>query len=438
MIFSLLILFTLIILNGFFAGSEIAFISVNERKLKIMKDEGDKKAELVLKLKKSPNRFLSTIQIGVSIASIFSGVFAADAFSSFLTDWILNFSNLPIAAIKTFSMLFVTIITSYLMLLFGELLPKRIAMASPEKFAYIAVYPLSAIAVIATPLIRILSLSTNFFLNLLGISLDKTGEKITEEEIRIMVEDGKIHQIEKEMIKSIFEFDDTQVSKIMTHRTDIVAINSEDNLNQILDLISKERFSRYPVYEDSIDNIIGVIHLRELLRYIASRNKTDFDLRDLLGEAYFIPESKLANQLFKELQANKIHMAIVIDEYGGTAGIITMENLIEEIMGDILDEYDMEKNRLSIMELDKGTYLVNGSSDLEDLEDILDIELPTHKYGTVSGFIIGHLGRIPRKRDLLEHSSDFNFNGYLFSIKSLEGRVVSKVEISKDDENKGK
>lgn len=421
----------LVVFNGFFAGSEIAFISVNETKLKILEEDGDQRAKLVLKLKGMPNKFLSTIQIGVSIASIFSGVFAAESFASLLTAWILTFTDLSMAAVKTFSMFFITLIISYLMLLFGELVPKRVAMSNPRKFAYIAVYPLSAIAVIATPLIKFLSISTNLVLKLIGIDPHKTGEEVTEEEIRHMVETGEIDRIEKEMIESIFEFDDMAVTEIMTHRTEVVAIDSEEDFDCILDLVNQERFTRYPVYQKNIDNIIGTIHLRDLLRYIRTGAKEEFVIGDLLREAYFVPDSKRTDQLFRELQMHKTHMAIVIDEYGGTAGIVTMENLIEEIMGDILDEYDEEEEEFDIITLKDGEYLVDGAYEVEDLEEILKIGLPIDNYETVNGFIVGHLGRIPTQEDVINNDSDFKFNGYLFSITDIDEKVVSKVKITK-------
>lgn len=435
MAISVILLIVLITLNGFFAGSEIAFISINERKLKAMKEEGHEKAKLVLKLKEIPNKFLSTIQIGVSIASILSGVFASEAFANVLTDWILNFINLPMGAVKTFSMFFITLITSYLMLLFGELVPKRMAMANPQKFSFTAVYPLSLLATVATPIIKILSFSTNLVLKVIGINTEDITDEVTEEEIRVMVEEGKIDHIEKEMIESVFEFDDTEVSEIMTHRTRLIAIDWEEDLDTILDIINEERFTRYPVYKDNIDNIIGVIHSRELLRYLGRGEKEDFDIDSLLIKPYFVPDSKRTNELFREMQIKKIHMAIVIDEHGGTAGIVTMENLVEEIMGDILDEYDEKRKDEHIVSLNSGEYIVDGSCSIEDLEETLNIGLPTGRYKTVSGFIIGHLGKIPRKKDIKNHESDFVFNGYLFSIVSLERKVISEVKITKKDKN---
>ena len=219
----------------------------------------------------------------------------------------------------------------------------------------------------------------------------------------------------------------------MTHRTDVVAIDSRSSFNDIMDLVHEERYTRYPVYDDNIDNIVGVIHLRDLLRYIKKNSTSRFIINDLLREPYFVPDSKRTDQLFKELQNHKTHMAIVIDEYGGTAGIVTMEDLIEEIMGNILDEYDDEEEEYDIITIKDGEYLVDGSSDIEDLEDLLEINLPVEDYDTVSGFIIGELGRIPTQEDLVSDTSDFMYNGYLFTIVDIDEKVISKVKVLKQE-----
>ncbi|MDN6196449.1 MAG: hemolysin family protein [Atopostipes suicloacalis] len=427
---SVILLVLLILLNGFFAGSEIALISVNERKLELLAEEGDRKAKLVLKLKYQPNRFLSTIQIGVSLASIFSGVFAAEAFANLLTDWIIVLVDLPFGAVKTISMIFITLMISYLMLVFGELVPKRLAMAKAEQFAYFAIYPLSILAVITAPIVKFLSISTDLSLKAMRINPEAIKEAITEEEIRRMVKDGEISSIEKEMIENIFRFDDMPVSEIMTHRTKISAISTDAQFDEILELIHREQFTRYPVYDGNIDNIIGIIHLRELLRHMQTREKDNFVIHDLLSSPYFVPDSKRADELFRELQMQKTHMGIVIDEYGGTAGLVTMENLIEEVMGEISDEYD-EKKVPKIVSLSKDEYLVKGSCSLVDLEETLKIGLPVEKHATVNGFLLGHLGKIPSETDLINHQWTLPFNGYLFSIEAIDKKRIAQINVVK-------
>lgn len=396
-----------------------------------MANEGHRAASLVVRLKEVPNKFLSTIQIGVSIASILSGVFASEAFASELTQWVLTMVDYPEAAVKTMSMFLITLLTSYLMLVFGELVPKRIAMSNPEKFAFIVVYPLWFLSRISTPIVKFLSLSTNLVLRLVGIDPNKVDDEVTEEEIKIMVEAGEINLTEKQMIYNIFDFDNIEVSDIMTHRTDVVAINQDSNFDEIMDIVHEERFTRYPVYDESIDDIIGVIHLRDLLRYIKNNNVEPFNIKEILREPYYVPDSKRTDKLFREFQSHKTHMAIVIDEYGGTAGVVTMENLIEEIMGNILDEYDEDEEEFSITKIMEDEYLVSGSCDIEDLEEILKIDIPIDDYDTVSGFIIGHLGRIPTKEDVVNDDSDFIFNGYLFSIEDIDEKVISKIRVTK-------
>lgn len=425
----------LILLNGFFAGSELAFISINNNKLKAMAEDGHKKAIKILKLKDKPNRFLSTIQIGVSMASILSGAFGSEAFAQVLTDWVVGAGIGTAVLIKPIAMVVITLVIMFLMLVFGELVPKRVAMSHGEKFAFIAVTPLSVLAVITTPLVHLLSFSTNLVLRLMGIDPHGLEEEVTEEEIRLMVDAGEIDTLEKEMINNIFEFDNQEVADIMTHRTEIVGLDVEASFEDLMQVVDKERFTRYPVYDGNIDNIIGVIHLRDILRYMKFDKNQDFDIKNIVREPYFVPDSKRTDELFRDLQNNKTHLAVVIDEYGGTAGIITMENLIEEIMGNILDEYDVDEKVFELEEVHEGEYLVDASMDLEDLEDVLHIDLPIEDFDTVSGFLISELGRIPTEEDVREDESDIIFNGYRFSILEIDEKVISQIRILKLDHN---
>ena len=431
MITSMLLLFVLILLNGFFAGSELAFISINNNKLKILAEEGHRKAIKILHLKEMPNRFLSTIQIGVSLASILSGAFGADAFAQVLTDFIVAQGLGTPLLVKPIATLLITLMIMFVMLVFGELVPKRVAMSHTEKFAFIAVTPIAFLAKISTPMIHLLSFSTNLVLRILGIDPHGSEEEVTEEEIRLMVDAGEIDVKEKEMINNIFEFDNLEVADIMTHRTEIVGIGVDADFNELMALVDKERFTRYPVYEDSIDNIVGIIHLRDILRYMKFHKGQEFNAKSLMREPFYVPDSKQTDELFRELQLNKTHMAVVIDEYGGTAGLVTMEDLIEEIMGNIMDEYDIDEVTHELIEVHSGEYLVDASMDLEDLEDVLQIGLPVDDFDTVSGFLISELGRIPTQEDVLEDDSDVDFNGYRFSILEIDEKVISKLRLTK-------
>ncbi len=431
MITSMLLLFVLILLNGFFAGSELAFISINNNKLKILAEEGNRKAIKILNLKEMPNRFLSTIQIGVSLASILSGAFGADAFAQVLTDFIVAQGLGTPLLVKPIATLLITLMIMFVMLVFGELVPKRVAMSHTEKFAFIAVTPIAFLAKISMPMIHLLSFSTNLVLRILGIDPHGSEEEVTEEEIRLMVDAGEIDVKEKEMINNIFEFDNLEVADIMTHRTEIVGIGVDADFNELMALVDKERFTRYPVYEDSIDNIVGIIHLRDILRYMKFHKGQEFNAKSLMREPFYVPDSKQTDELFRELQLNKTHMAVVIDEYGGTAGLVTMEDLIEEIMGNIMDEYDIDEVTHELIEVHSGEYLVDASMDLEDLEDVLQIGLPVDDFDTVSGFLISELGRIPTQEDVLEDDSDVDFKGYRFSILEIDEKVISKLRLTK-------
>ncbi|QIK57713.1 HlyC/CorC family transporter [Erysipelothrix sp. HDW6A] len=428
------VLIFLVALNAFFAGSELAFVSLNNNKLKNMKEEGNRKAGVVLSLKENPNQFLSTIQIGVSLASILSGAFASDAFAEVITNWSVAQFNLSATLVRPIAMIVVTLITSYLMLVFGELVPKRIAMSNSEKFAFFVCYPISFLSKITKPIVKFLSFSTNIVLRLVGIDPNSVEDEVTEEEIRIMVEAGEINIEEKEMIRNIFEFDNHTAEDIMTHRTDIIGVDINSTFEDIMNIVDEERFTRYPVYDDSIDDIIGILHLRDLLRYVKSSNGKDFDIHEIMWEPLFVPDSKKTDTLFRELQNAKTHIAIVIDEYGGTAGLVTMEDLIEEVMGNIMDEYDDEEGH-EIVEVHPGEYLVDGLVDLDELDDVLDIELPIDDYDTLSGFLISFLDRIPNEDDIKFDTSDVVYKGYRFSIVDVDEKVISKVRITKEKQD---
>lgn len=424
----------LIALNAFFAGSELAFVSLNNNKLKQMAEEGNKSAKLVLQLKENPNKFLSTIQIGVSLASILSGAFAADAFADVLTQFVSNSFGLSVVVIRPLAVFSVTVITTYLMLLFGELVPKRVAMKNAQGFAFFVVKPIFILSKISTPIVKFLSFSTNLVLRIIGIDPHSVNEEVTEEEIRIMVDAGEINISEKEMINNIFDFDNQQVSDIMTHRTDVIGIDVESTFEEIMNIVEEERFTRYPVYDGSIDNVVGIIHLRDLLRFTRNKRDGEFKIREIMWKPYFVPDSKRTDTLFREFQSSKTHIAIAIDEYGGTAGLVTMEDLIEEIMGNIMDEYDEEEENTEIKSIGEDTYLVGGLVDLEELEDILEIGLPYEDYDTLSGFIISLIGRIPTQEDVIHNESDVVYHGYRFEIVDLDEKVISQVKVTKLDD----
>lgn len=425
----ILFLMVLIVLNAFFAASEIALISLNDNKIKLMAEDGNKKAKLLRNLLGEPSRFLATIQIGITLAGFLASAFAAQSFSGRLVE-LVKLTGVPIPDIwlKNASIVIITIILSYFTLVLGELVPKRLAMKKAERISMFVAGPLNFLSVITSPFVKLLTHSTNFFIRLFGVDPNEEDEKVTEEEIRLMVdvgeEIGTIHETEKEMIINIFEFNNKTVSDIMTHRTDIAALPVEASLSEVASFINQEKYSRIPVYEDNIDNIIGVMHSKYLIHFLTEGgNGEKFNLKNIIRKPYFVPISKRTDELFKELQKNNTHLAIIIDEYGGTAGIVTLEDLIEEIVGNIFDEDDeIEKD---IDKLDENTFIINGTTNLDTVRDYLNVDLPTEDYETLSGFVVGQLGRIPGKED----NPTVEFNGLVFKVEEVNEKRVAKVKV---------
>lgn len=396
----LLLQLVLILVNAFFASTEIALLSVNEARLEKSAEDGDKKAITLLKTIKSPDSFLSAIQVGITLAGFLGSAFAAENFADRMVTWILSVREVPIPTnvLNTICVVIITIILSYFTLVLGELVPKRVAMFAPEKVARFSIGVISIIEKVLRPVIWLMSKSTNLVLRLMRIDPTKDGEEVTEEEIRMMVdigeEKGAIEADEKEMIENVFEFNNTTAGDIMTHRIDVKSIQADADGDDIIELISQTGLSRFPVYQDDIDDIIGVLNTRDyLLNLRLQRPKS---LRQLLREAYFVPESARADVLFRDMQHRKIHLAIVVDEYGGTSGVVSMEDLLEEIVGNIYDEFDpLEEDE--IVQLGDNLWRVNGSAPLETLQEKLGIPLPLdEEYDTLGGLVYSQMTVIPR------------------------------------------
>ncbi len=399
MISQLLILLILILLNAYFAASEIAFISLNDTKIEKQAKEGNKKAKQIEKMLKNPSKFLATIQIGITLAGFLSSAFASDTFANILAPTLNNiFPIISIEVFKKISIILITIILSFFTLVFGELVPKRLAMKYYEKIAYSTIGVIRVIAIITAPFVKILTIVTNFISKIFGIS-ESEEEIVTEEEIKMMIDEGEekgtIEEDEKEMIHNIFEFNDITVSEVMTHRIDVYAVDINSNIEDILKELGEYKYSRIPVYEEEIDDIKGILFIKDLIKYVNS--KKSIKIKNIMREAYFVSENKPINELFKDLQKNKKQMAIVIDEYGGTAGVVTMEDLLEEIVGNIFDEYDeIEKEYEKI---DDNTFLLSGSISINELKKILKIEIPEGDYDTLSGYLLEKLGRVPEDNE---------------------------------------
>ena len=390
-----IVLAILIFINAFFAATEMAFVTVNDAKIEKQAKEGNKKAKQIKKMMKEPSKFLATIQIGITLAGFLSSAFAADAFADELAPALENLIPLGISVWKSISIVIITMILSYFSLVIGELVPKRIAMRHAEKIAFSTVGIVRTISIFTAPFVKLLTASTNGISKIFGIS-ETDEETVTEEEIRMMVdvgeEKGSIEEAEKELINNVFEFNDKIVSEVMIHRKDIYAIDIESDISDILKELDEYKYSRIPVYEETIDDIKGILFVKDLLKYLHA--KKPIKIKNIIREAYFVSENKPINELFKDLQKNKMQMAIVIDEYGGTAGVVTMEDLLEEIVGNIFDEYD--DIEIEYTKVDETTFLINGSMSINDLKKILKVEIPEGDYDTLSGYLLELLGRVPQ------------------------------------------
>ncbi len=432
MLTKVLLLVVLVLLNAFFSGSEIALISLNDKIIKKQAEEGDKKAKQLHSFLSEPSRFLATIQIGITLAGFLASAFATESFVDDLTGLLLK-AGLPVteSVIRSVSLVVITIILSYFTLVFGELIPKRLAMQKAEFLANIAVGPLMFLSRVTNPFVRFLTVSTNFFIKIFGGNpAGGDDEKVTEEEIRMMMEVGEergvIQDSEKEMIDNIFDFDNKRVSEIMTHRTNIDGIPVDSDLEYVLYVMNRDKYTRVPVYSENLDNIVGILHVKDLLEY-TQNNAKDFSLEKITRSAYFVPESKRTDELFKEMQKNKIHLAVVIDEYGGTAGIVTIEDLLEEIVGNIFDEYDVEQKDIEYLEND--TYIFGGAISLDKVEEVLDEDLPVDEFDTLGGFILKLLGRIPK----VDEKPVVQYENIVFRVTEMEGKRIVKVQANKKE-----
>lgn len=436
----LLLQVILILLNAFFAAAEIAVISLNASKLRKSAEDGDKTCARLLKLVEEPSGFLSTIQIGITLAGFLGSAFAADNFSGYLVDWVykdLGFHSLPVSVLDTLSVIVITIILSYFTLIFGELVPKRIAMQKSFAVAKFVYRVVSFVALIMKPAVAFLSLSTNLVLKMFGMKTEAEEETVTEDEIRLMVElgeeNGSIDSDEKEWIQNVLEFNDTIVRNCMTHESEIVAISADATDEEITQLITESGTSRYPVYQNDLHDIIGVLNARTFLLSRANGEKTD--IRKLLRPAYFIPETVHASTLFRDMQKQKLHIAIVVDEYGDTSGIVTLEDLVEEIFGNIYDEFD-ENEPAEIEQLKENLWRVTGTADVDDIAKELDIDLPeSSDYTTLGGMVFSNLKTIPKDGTTVDLDvGDIHIHVDAISRRRIQSALVSKVEKEPEEE----
>lgn len=422
----LLLIFILILLNAYFAASEMAMVSVDKKRITEKAEEGNKKANMLLKLLKEPSRFLSTIQIGITLAGFFSAASAARGLSGRL-GLVLEGLGIPFA--NDVSFIGITLLLSYITIVFGELVPKRVALLNAEKYAMFSVRGINFIYKIMSPFVSFLSFSTNTMLNFLGMKNEGMEQKITLEEIKSMVEvgheQGIINPVEREMIDSVISFDDKLAEEIMTARTEVFLIDVEDSIEEYLTEMLTLKHSRIPVCDGDADNIIGVLYIKDFLLEAYKVGFNNVDIRRILRPAYFIPERKNINELFSELQEGRKHMAILIDEYGGFSGIVTMEDLLEEIVGDIDDEYDHDEPDIRV--IDKKSYMVKGAISIKELNSNIGTEFDedSEDFDTLGGMLIHLLGYIPEDGDqkLIE------FDNLEFHIDEIREKRIQLVRV---------
>lgn len=405
LIWQLLLQIILIALNAVFACAEIAVISFNDAKLEKLAEQGDKRAVRLSKLTSQPARFLATIQVAITLAGFLGSAFAADNFSDLLTKN-LSGLGLPIAksTLNTISVIIITIILSYFTLIFGELVPKRIAMKKAESMALGISGTVSFISKLFAPIVWLLTVSTNALLRLFGIDPNSEDDEVTEEEIRMMVdvgrEKGVIDEEEKEIIQNVFEFDDTTAGEIATHRTDIALLWTDETMEQWAETIHDARHSRYPVCDESVDNVVGVLNAKDYFR-LDDKSRENV-MANAVKPAYFVPEGVKADILFRRMKQRKSQFAVVLDEHGGMNGIITINDLVEQLVGELDDVEDDDKTVQEIVKTDSGTWKILGSAGLEDVARALDVTLPVDEYETFGGFVFGYLGTIPADGSRLE------------------------------------
>lgn len=399
MFLQIFVLVILILLNAFFAAAEIAFISLNDAKIEKQAKEGNKKAKSIEKMLKDPSKFLATIQIGITLAGFLSSAFASETFARKLAPLLNNIiPSVGITAWTNIAIIIITIILSYFTLIFGELVPKRLAMKHYEKISFATIGIIRGISIVTAPFVKFLTVSTNIVSKLFGVSGDEE-ETVTEEQIRMMIdvgeEKGTIDKEEKEMLNNVFEFNDKIVSEIMVPRTEIFAVDIDSTISEVIDMLSEDyRYSKIPVYENTIDEIKGIVYVKDIL--VSQKNKNN-KIKSLVKNAYYVPESKLVNELFQDMRKHKKQIAIVIDEYGGTSGIVTIEDILEEIVGEIYDEYDEIEEKYE--KIDENTYMFNGNVAIYEVEKVLGIKIPEGEYDTLSGYLIEELGRIPGEKE---------------------------------------
>lgn len=431
--------FVMIALNAIFACAEIAVLSVNDAKIAQMKEKGDKRAARLEKLTTDSSRFLATIQVAITLAGFLGSAFAASNFAVYLNPLFENW-GLDASAANTVSVIIITVLLSYITLVFGELVPKRVAMKKAEKMALALSGLLRFVATLTAPIVWFLSVSTNGVLRLMGIDPKETEEAASEDDIKLMVDEstrmGIIDDDEKEIIHNLFEFDDLPVGEFATHRTDVAFLWEEDSMAEWEKIIIENRFSYYPVCGETVDEIKGVLCAKDYFA-LKDRNNKKLVMQNAVRAAHFVPESIKADVLFKQMKKIRNHFAVVLDEYGGFAGIVTMTDLLSQIMGDFDDDPDEDAARPDIEAVSEDTWVIRGSVMLYEVAEALDVELPVDEYDTLGGYAFGLYGAIPADGTTFTLETDvLSIKGEEIDNHRLEWARVTKKVV--DEKNKDK
>jgi putative hemolysin len=432
---SVVLLIILILLSGILSSSEIALSASNRNKVKMLADKGDKRAARLLANIDEPHNFFATTQLYITFIAFFCGAYAASSFTDPLVGLIRRL-NPPISdnVIEPLVFILITVFLTYVALVFGELVPKRIAMQYAIPFSLRTLPFLRVLSILALPFVKVLSASTKLVLKLMRFKDECSEEGATKDEIRMIVESsgehGFIAEDEQNMIENIFSIDKLTAGEICTHRLDIDALPIDADYNTVLEMMTGEYFTRVPVYEENLDNICGILYTKDVIRYIANnQNPSAFDIKTLIRKVHFIPLSKKIDELFREMRKERVSMAVVLDEYGGTLGIVTLEDLIEKIVGSIHDEYDADEQP-DIIKLNGNTFRVLGSIALEAVQSQFGILLPTEEYDTLSGFLVGQIGHIPAE----DEKPEISWEGVLFKVESLNDKRIATVLVTKQAE----
>ncbi len=422
----LLTIVLLILVNAFFAMAEMAMVSANKVRIGVEADKGNPRALKLQKILERPSDFLSTIQVGITLAGFLASAQAATGIAQEVT---VLFASISIRINQQVAIVLITIVLAYFTLVFGELLPKRIALQNSEKIAMTMVPIIGFVAMILKPFVMLLSFSTSLFARLFGIHTDKLEENVSLEEIRSIIEVGKekgvINETERDMLDGIFEFDNKLAREIMTPRTEVEMIEISEPTNNVIAKVTNGNYSRIPFYLDEVDNVIGILYIKDLFRELVNKGKPG-SIEEILRKPYFAPENKYIDDLFKEMQVANAQMAILLDEYGGFSGIVTIEDILEEIVGNIYDEHDVMDEYIN--KVTDNIYLVDALVSIDDFNDSLGFEIESENADSIGGYVIERLGRVPKKGDTVY------YQGHEFKVQQMAGKRIKVLKVIMNQE----